>query len=143
MGSKVHDHQCGLKGFNKKSVMPLLDIVHDNHWFWDTELLMICQKCRLQIGEFPVTWLHNGGNNLNASKVKVFKDAKNMGIRRIKLKYRIVIKGLPGHTDLLQNALIADLSKLKTLKATLYMIRSLGLALMHYFLARIAACSSR
>jgi glycosyltransferase involved in cell wall biosynthesis len=103
MGSKLYDHQCGFKGFNRAAVLPLLDLVRDNHWFWDTELLVICQRRGLKVDEFPVTWLHNGGNNLNASKVKVLKDAKDMGTRLLKLKYRLMTEGLPVPADLSQN----------------------------------------
>ena len=70
-GSKVYDHQCGFKGFRKRDVLKVIDLVQDNHWFWDTELLILCQQRGMKIVEFPVRWEHNGGNNLNASKVKV------------------------------------------------------------------------
>ncbi len=42
-GSRLHDHQCGFKGFNKKDVLEVIGQVRDNHWFWDTELLILCQ----------------------------------------------------------------------------------------------------
>lgn len=95
--SKIHDHQCGFKGFNKKYILPILDLVQDDHWFWDTELLVICQKAGLKVYEFPVDWRHNGGNNLNASKVRIVKDTIFMGKRLIKLKIRLMTNG-PGHT---------------------------------------------
>jgi glycosyltransferase involved in cell wall biosynthesis len=107
MGSKLYDHQCGFKGFNRTAVLPLLDLVRDNHWFWDTELLVICQRRGLKVDEFPVTWLHNGGNNLNASKVRVLKDAKDMGARLLKLKYRLMTEGLSEPAGLRQNELAA------------------------------------
>lgn len=87
-GSRVHDHQCGFKGFNKKDIIPILGYVRDNHWFWDTELLIVCQDLGMRIDEFPVSWKHNGGNNMNASKVKVLKDSLYMGKRLIRLKAR-------------------------------------------------------
>jgi len=90
--SNVHDHQCGFKGFNKKDVIKVIDLVQDNHWFWDTELLIICQNAGLKIFEFPVSWEHNGGNNLNSSKVKLFKDSVFMGTKLLKLKYRLIVQ---------------------------------------------------
>jgi glycosyltransferase involved in cell wall biosynthesis len=86
--SKIYDHQCGFKGFNKKDILPILGRIQDNHWFWDTELLIVCQKLGMRIDEFPVSWKHNGGNNKNASKVKVFKDSLYMGRRLARLKVR-------------------------------------------------------
>lgn len=87
-GSKVHDHQCGFKGFRKKDIEPLLGQVQDNHWFWDTELLILCQRSGMKVDEFPVKWNHNGGDKKNPSKVKVIHDSFSMGSRLIKLKRR-------------------------------------------------------
>jgi len=86
--SKVYDHQCGFKGFNKAEIMPALNLVRDNHWFWDTELLVICQNMGFRVDEFPVAWKHNGGDNKNASKVRVLKDSAYMGRRLLGLKVR-------------------------------------------------------
>jgi glycosyltransferase involved in cell wall biosynthesis len=93
-GSRVYDHQCGFKGFKKKDIEPVLGYIRDNHWFWDTELLIVCQKLGLVVDEFPVTWKHNGGNNMNPSKVKVVHDSLYMGKRLIKLKIRQLMGGL-------------------------------------------------
>lgn len=89
--STICDHQCGFKGFNKTDVLGLIDLILDNHWLWDTELLIICQKVGLKINEFPIAWVHNGGNSLNASKVKVFRDSFTMGMKLLKLKYRLAM----------------------------------------------------
>jgi len=94
--SRVMDHQCGFKGFNKKDIAKVLGLVHDNHWFWDTELLVICQALGMKIFEFPVKWEHNGGNNLNPSKVKVFKDSVTMGRKMLELKRRLATGKLAG-----------------------------------------------
>ncbi len=56
LGSKLRDHQCGFKAFRKSSVLPLLDKVKDNHWFWDTELLVLAQREGLKVKEIPVRW---------------------------------------------------------------------------------------
>jgi len=87
--SKILDHQCGFKGFNRKKTEKVLGLVRDNHWFWDTELLIICQALGMKIFEFPVTWEHNGGNALNPSKVKVLKDSVTMGRKVLELKRRL------------------------------------------------------
>lgn len=34
-------------------------------------------------------WVHNGGNDLNRSKVKVLKDSYQMGKKLLELKYRM------------------------------------------------------
>lgn len=93
-GSKLHDHQCGFKGFRKKDIEPLLGYVRDNHWFWDTELLILCKTSGLKVDEFPVSWKHNGGNDMNPSKVKVIHDSISMGSMLMKLKLRQLTGGL-------------------------------------------------
>ncbi len=91
-GSPLYDHQCGFKGFDKKAIVEVIGSVQDRHWFWDTELLIICQHAGLKIFEFPVHWVHNGGNTLNLSKVKVFKDSCQMGKKLLELKYRMAAR---------------------------------------------------
>ncbi len=71
--SKIHDHQCGFKGFKKGKVVEILDMIEDNHWFWDTELLVLAQKNGLKVKEIPVRWRHGG-----ESKVNVVKDGTYM-----------------------------------------------------------------
>jgi hypothetical protein len=88
-GSRLHDHQCGFKGFNKKDILEVIGEVRDNHWFWDTELLIRCQVRGLKVSEFPVNWVHNGGDSVNPSKVKVLKDSYVMGKKLLELKLRI------------------------------------------------------
>lgn len=98
--SRIHDHQCGFKGFNRNEILPVLDMVKDNHWFWDTELLLLCQLNDMRIDEFPVEWRHNGGNELNASKVKVLKDIRAMARKLVTLKVRTLTHDMQiGHRD--------------------------------------------
>ena len=79
-GSKLHDHQCGFKAFSIKTVLPLLDEVEDNHWFWDTELLVRAQKKGIHVAEIPVEW-----KGTRKSKVNHFSDVLNMGKKVVKL----------------------------------------------------------
>jgi glycosyltransferase involved in cell wall biosynthesis len=56
LGSRVHDHQCGFKAFNRMRILSLLPSVRATHWFWDTEVLVRGQRAGLRVTEFPVTW---------------------------------------------------------------------------------------
>ncbi len=93
-GSKIYDHQCGFKGFNRKDILELVDMVGEDHWLWDTELLVLCQRSGLKVFEFPVRWVHNGGNGLSVSKVNVLKDSISMGYKLLKLKYRLATQSI-------------------------------------------------
>ncbi len=79
--SRVHDHQCGFKAFRKSSVLPLLDEVKDNHWFWDSELLIRAQRKGLKVEEIPVRW-----TDRRQSGVKLHTDILYMGLAAIKLR---------------------------------------------------------
>lgn len=60
-GSKVRDHQCGFKAFDRKCLLKLLDEMgYDKSfhrgWFWDAELLIRAQNNSYSIAEVPVEW---------------------------------------------------------------------------------------
>jgi glycosyltransferase involved in cell wall biosynthesis len=59
LSSRIHDHQCGFKAFNRDRLLTLLPAVRDRHWFWDTEVLVRAQRAGFRICELPVTW-HQG-----------------------------------------------------------------------------------
>ncbi|MCK4475253.1 MAG: glycosyltransferase [Methanophagales archaeon] len=42
--SKIRDHQCGFKSFRKDALMRFLNEIKDEHWFWDTEMLVRAQR---------------------------------------------------------------------------------------------------
>ncbi|MCO5380851.1 MAG: glycosyltransferase family 2 protein [Methanosarcina barkeri] len=72
--SKLYDHQCGFKAFRRKALFELLDEIENEHWFWDTEVLVRAQQKGYRVMEFPVYWRHGG-----SSKVDMVKDVKGMG----------------------------------------------------------------
>ncbi len=73
LGSNVRDHQCGFKALRREVAEDLFEKVEDNHWFFDTELLILAQRKGYKIKEIPVRWRHEGN-----SKVKVFRDSVYM-----------------------------------------------------------------
>ena len=82
--SKLYDHQCGFKGFKRESLFELLDSVEDEHWFWDTELLVRAQHAGYKVKEFPVVWRHGG-----ATKVDLIKDVIGMGSQILRLWWQL------------------------------------------------------
>jgi glycosyltransferase involved in cell wall biosynthesis len=74
--SKVKDHQCGFKAFQRAIILPLLDEVDANHWFWDTEVLVRAQRKGYKVKEFPVEW-----GSTRETKVKLFQDSLDMGLK--------------------------------------------------------------
>ncbi len=79
--SKLYDHQCGFKAFKKAPLFELIDMVQDEHWFWDTELMVLAQSRGFKVKEFPVVWRHGG-----ATKVNLKKDIFGMGSQIFRLR---------------------------------------------------------
>ncbi len=51
------DAQCGFKAVRADTARDLLADVHDDGWFFDTELLVLAQRRGLRIVELPVDWV--------------------------------------------------------------------------------------
>ncbi len=83
LGSKVFDHQCGFKSFNKSRILPILPTIHSDHWFWDTEILVRAQRNGFRVHEFPVRWRAGKGTT-----VKI-KDVFEMGSSILSLWWQI------------------------------------------------------
>ncbi len=72
--SNLNDHQCGFKAFDREALFALLEDVGDEHWFWDTEVLVRAQRSGYRVKEFPVDWQPKGD-----SKVDIVRDVFGMG----------------------------------------------------------------
>lgn len=55
-GSRLRDHQCGFKALTWEAVQALLPGIRNEHWFFDTELLVLAQRYGFRIRELPVVW---------------------------------------------------------------------------------------
>ena len=74
LGSNLLDHQCGFKAFSRSAFEALVDDVADEHWFWDTEMLVRAQRQGFDVEEFAVEWTPKGD-----SKVDLVRDVFGMG----------------------------------------------------------------
>lgn len=68
--TSFRDAQCGFKAIRRSTAEILLDVVKDNGWFFDSELLIIAEKAGMKIKEVPIIWRDDP-----ASTVKVAKTA--------------------------------------------------------------------
>jgi glycosyltransferase involved in cell wall biosynthesis len=83
LGSRLFDHQCGFKAFNKAKILPILSTIRSNHWFWDTELLVRTQRMGYKVTEFPVRWRAGKGTTVR------LKDVFGMGSSILRLWWQI------------------------------------------------------
>ncbi len=56
LGARFTDAQCGFKAIRADVAAELLPLVEDPAWFFDTELLVLAERCGLRIHEVPVDW---------------------------------------------------------------------------------------
>lgn len=54
--ARFNDAQCGFKAASRAVAHRLIPEVRDNAWFFDTEFLILAQKCGYRIAEVPVVW---------------------------------------------------------------------------------------
>jgi len=81
--SKIYDHQCGFKAFRRDVIIKLNEISENNHWFWDTEILILADKKGYNIKEFPIRWIEG-----NKTKVRVPTDSFSMFLNLMKLRVK-------------------------------------------------------
>lgn len=62
--SKIHDHQCGFKGFRTSSLRALIPYVMSRGWTWDTEVLSLAESCGFSVLEIPVKWTQGAATNV-------------------------------------------------------------------------------
>ena len=81
LGSKLYDHQCGFKAFKRSALLDLLDQVRDEHWFWDTEILVRAERAGYAVAEFPIRWRPG-----SSTKVDMKRDVVGMGLAILRLR---------------------------------------------------------
>lgn len=61
------DAQCSFKAAKRKAVGDLIPLIRNEHWFWDTECLLLANHLGLRIASIPVAWAEN-----KDSRMKIF-----------------------------------------------------------------------
>ena len=84
--SDLRDHQCGFKAFSREAFETLRDDVEDEHWFWDTEMLVRAQRRGLRVEEFPVEWEPKGD-----TKVDLVRDVFGMGSQILRTWWQLSV----------------------------------------------------
>jgi uncharacterized membrane protein YbhN (UPF0104 family) len=85
--SELRDHQCGFKAVSRDAFEALRDDVEDDHWFWDTELLVRAQRAGYRVEEFPVEWTPKGD-----SKVDLVRDVLGMGSQILRTWWQLAVR---------------------------------------------------
>lgn len=56
---RFSDAQCGFKAISREAARKLIPIVENNHWFFDSELLLRAEQHGYRIFEVPVVWVED------------------------------------------------------------------------------------
>jgi len=93
--NKVTDLQCGFKAVRATTFKKIAPFIQNNYWFFDTELVILCQYFSYRFKEVPVNWEENRYQE-RKSKVKLISDILkflgNLFIFRIRLFFIPKIK---------------------------------------------------
>ncbi len=65
LSASFSDAQCGFKAIRADVARELLPYVQDTSWFFDTELLVVAQRCGLRIHEVPVDWFDDPDSSVD------------------------------------------------------------------------------
>jgi len=57
LGTDGIDTESGYKFFRRRTFLPVLATIKDQHWFWDTESIVLSRRAGLRIQEEPVLFL--------------------------------------------------------------------------------------
>ncbi|GAB3271232.1 bifunctional glycosyltransferase family 2/GtrA family protein [Sinomonas notoginsengisoli] len=65
MGAGFSDAQCGFKALRADVAQQLLPHTLDTAWFFDTELLILAERCGLRCHEVPVDWTEDPNSTVD------------------------------------------------------------------------------
>jgi glycosyltransferase involved in cell wall biosynthesis/putative flippase GtrA len=71
LAARFTDAQCGFKAIRRDVATELLPLIEDNDWFFDTEMLVLAQRCGLRIHEVPVDWVDDPDSRVNITSTAI------------------------------------------------------------------------
>nr|WP_229866480.1 MULTISPECIES: bifunctional glycosyltransferase family 2/GtrA family protein [Sinomonas] len=71
MGAGFSDAQCGFKAIRADVAQELLPHTLDTAWFFDTELLVLAERCGLRCHEVPVDWTDDPDSKVDVLRTAV------------------------------------------------------------------------
>ena len=74
LGYKFSDLQCGFKSIDRKTFFEIAPYIKGTHWFFDSEMVILCKHFGHKVKEIPVIWRENRYNQ-RESKVNIIRDS--------------------------------------------------------------------
>lgn len=84
LGTSFSDAQCGFKVVSRAVVQEIVPQIHDESWFFDTELLALAERQHYRIKDLAVAWTED-----DDSRVKIVPTAwaDLKGVARLRMKF--------------------------------------------------------
>jgi len=83
LGTNLIDTEAGFKFFNRERILPILDEVKNEHWFWDTEIMVRSYFRGYKIKELFTLFMPD---YLRISKVNLLKDSLDYLLNLLKFR---------------------------------------------------------
>ncbi len=84
--TRFSDAQCGFKAVSRDAANVLVPAIVNNHWFFDTELLIVAEKRGFRVKDIPVVWLEDPDTRVKIAGT-VLEDLRGLG--------RLLVGGIP------------------------------------------------
>jgi len=75
------DAQCGFKAIRTSTIQPILPLIENNEWFFDTELLLVTETAGLDVRSIPVSWVEDDDSRVRIAST-VLEDLR--GLARVR-----------------------------------------------------------
>ena len=84
-----NDTEAGFKFFNREKILPVIAEVEDNHWFWDTEVMVRSFYHGLKMAEVPVLFIRKNQafSTLNSFSDSFYYFKKLLSFRKVIRQY--------------------------------------------------------
>ncbi|WP_374215941.1 dolichyl-phosphate beta-glucosyltransferase, partial [Frankia sp. AiPs1] len=96
---RFRDAQCGFKAIRSDVAAHLLPHVADTGWFFDTELLVLAERCGLRVHEVPVDWVDDPDSRVDIVATALADLRGIVRVRRAMANGTVPVAHLRDHTD--------------------------------------------
>lgn len=95
LGLPFDDTEAGFKFFRRQRILPILDKISNQGWFWDTEIMHLSHQNGLRVKETPCLFLKREDKK---STVKFLKDSRDYFIKLLSFKFKTLSDQYWQHT---------------------------------------------
>ncbi len=85
----IDDTEAGYKFFNRSNIVKVLKEVHDDGWFWDTEICARANAVGLKLSQIPVLFIKR---HEKRSTVKLIPDSIDYLVKLLNFKFKSMRK---------------------------------------------------